>query len=161
MIRAEGSAKAIVAPCVVNGVRARALLDCGSTISAIDARMVEKLKLVVMPTQGNLVSADRSSVKRQGTVCVEVQIADGNGPHSLEVEVMNLTHEVLFGLNVWPLFGFRVVNVPATFPERENAQQEDRDGYDMTAVDGELSSARAYMVYGMSSFEFRMTSSSC
>ena len=145
MIRSERASQEILVPCLINGTRARALLDCGSTISAISAGLVSTLELAVVPAKGRLILADRSvATGRRGTVQVEVQIADGRGSHSLELEVMDLANEALFGLDVWARFNFRVINVPTTFPQAQLPQPERRGSYDMSAVDEDLSSARAY-----------------
>jgi transposase InsO family protein len=139
----------VLVPCSVANIQAFALLDSGADLSAINTEFAKKHHLKVQHRDGKAKSAeavDGTLLVLDKYVVAELKIGDKQILH--EFEVLKLTDgDLLLGYNLWPHFGLGISGLPAKFPTNQSDAKVTLDGpfdYDLTATDGEGSSASAY-----------------
>lgn len=110
----------------MNGKRVFGCVDSGSRISCITPECCNDLNLNIIPVKGLIELAHNDfKVPRIGTV--KVHVAVGKFKREVQLEVLRGDYPLLIGLDLFPIFGFKVEGIPTQFPgdgESESSRAE-------------------------------------
>jgi hypothetical protein len=131
-------------PIYLNNERHLALIDTGATHSFISAAVVKKYSIPVKPMEGYIELANASVIERVGET-ENVEIVCGQNVLCAPYEVIEQSHAVTIGMDLFHRYGFNIVGlpdaeessermpapvedekptlIPLTVPEREKTQE--------------------------------------
>jgi len=121
----EAVPNAIVLPIALQGEQVFALLDTGSTVSVLDASLIRKLQLVMLPVLGSIKLASQDvKVPRIGIAQnVHLQYQQKSIRHNFEVMHLPEGYNVIIGMDLLSVIGLSVQGLATNFPGKEITMQ--------------------------------------
>ena len=116
----------LYAPLLIKGRRVLAVLDSGATHSYMSSRTAAGLKISAVATREYAQLANGQKISVEGRTG-DLTVTCGDRAEVVNFAILPLADDVpiLIGLDLFPLFGFEISNVPVLFPDTNSTLQEE------------------------------------